>query len=253
MDLGLQGRRAIVTGGSRGIGRAIAETLLAEGASIAICARTPEGVDEAKRDMQGLGSGSVFAAPADVGDADQLRGFVEAAIDAMGGLDILVHNPSAGGGGAGVEGWRNTFNVDVLGGVLGVEAALPALESSDAASIVFIGTTASMEVFGQPSAYGPMKAAMRAYCNELGQSLAPKGIRVNVVSPGSIYFEGGGWHRVEQGMPEYFQSVLSTIPMGRLGTPEEVARVVVFLASPAASWITGTNVVVDGGQHKSVD
>ena len=251
MDLGLGGKRAIVTGGSRGIGRAIAEVLLREGASVAICARGEEGVRAAETELTSLGT--VFAATADMADGAAVRQFVADATEALGGLDIIVHNTSAMGGAQGVEGWTNSFNIDVMAGVIAVEAAMPALEASDAASVVFIGTTASIEAFSGIGPYGPLKAAMRAHTNDLGQALAPKGIRVNAVSPGSIYFDGGVWQRVEEQAPDRFESVLKTIPMGRYGGPEEVARVVAFVASPAASWVTATNIVVDGGQHKSVD
>ncbi len=251
MDLGLSGKRAIVTGGSRGIGRSIAEVLLQEGVSVAICARGEEGVRASEAELGALGT--VYAATADMADRAAVQKFVSDAAEALGGIDILVHNTSAMGGAQGVEGWTNSFNIDVMAGVTAVEAAMPALEASDAASIVFIGTTASIEAFGGAGPYGPLKAAMRAHTNDLGQTLAPKRIRVNAVSPGSIYFEGGVWQRVEQQAPARFESVLNTIPMGRYGAPEEVARVVAFVASPAASWVTGTNIVVDDGQHKSVD
>jgi NAD(P)-dependent dehydrogenase (short-subunit alcohol dehydrogenase family) len=251
VDLGLAGKKALVTGGSRGIGRAIARMLAEEGADLALCARGAEGLEDARAELE-AGGRRVFTRAFDVADGPAFEQFIVEGAAALGGLDIFVHN-TTGRGPAGEEGWRRNFEVDLMGAVRGVETALPFLEKSTAGSVIFIGTTAAIEAFGQPSPYAPMKAALLAYTNQLGQALAPRGIRVNTVSPGSIYFPGGTWERVEQNMPDYFAQVVESIPFGRLGTPEEVARVVAFVASPAASWVTGTNVIVDGGQHKRVD
>ena len=251
MDLGLKGKKAIVTGGSRGIGRCIAEHLADEGVDLAICARKDDGLKEAVAAFQQKGV-NACSKVVDVSKGDEYKAFIVEAAEALGGLDIFIHNVSAMVG-QGEEGWMKSFQIDMMGAVRGAEAAQPFLEKSQCGSIIFIGTTAAVENFGPPNSYSAMKLALLAYTNDLGQALARKGIRVNTVSPGSIYFKGGAWDRVEKGMPDYFERVKKSIPFGRYGAPEEVARVVVFMASPAASWVTGTHIIVDGGQHKGVD
>jgi NAD(P)-dependent dehydrogenase (short-subunit alcohol dehydrogenase family) len=250
MDLGLRGRKAIVTAASRGIGLAIARQLADEGVDLALCARGAPGLEAARKELEARGVRVVTKA-LDVGDGDALRAFVTESSEALGGLDVLVCNAS-GGAGMGEKAWQANFDVDVLHSARSVEAALPALARSDAASVVFIASTAALEYLGIPQPYNAMKAALIAHASDLSQALAPRGVRVNVVSPGPIYFDGGNWETIRKAMPAIYERALGQCALGRMGTPEEVARAVVFLASPAASWVTGANLVVDGGFTKRV-
>jgi NAD(P)-dependent dehydrogenase (short-subunit alcohol dehydrogenase family) len=250
MDLGLTGKKVLITAASRGIGLATAQSFADAGCDIAICARGEEGLETARKELEARGA-RVFTRAFDVAAADALKSFVEDAAAELGGLDIFVSNAS-GGSGPGEEAWRAGFEVDVMGGVRGVEAALPSLLESEAASIVFISSTAALEYLGVPQGYNAMKAAVIAHASDLSQALARKGIRVNVVSPGPIYFEGGNWEMIKQAAPKIYEATLGQCAIGRMGTPEEVARAVVFLSSPAASLITGANLVTDGGFTKRV-
>ncbi len=248
MDLGLEGLRALVTGGTRGIGRAIVERLVSEGARVAFCARGAGAVAELASRLGATASG----ASVDVSDGEALKTWVNEAAPAMGGIDILVPNVSALGGTVGDEGWRRGLEVDILGTVRAIDAALPYLESSPAGAIVVISSTAALESLVGLRPYNAVKAALINYTSILATEVAGKGIRANSVSPGTIYFPDGVWGQRERETPEFFQSMVDMNPMGRMGTPEEVANAVAFLASPAASFITGTNLVVDGGLTRRV-
>jgi NAD(P)-dependent dehydrogenase (short-subunit alcohol dehydrogenase family) len=253
MELGLKGKKAIVTGGSRGLGRAIAESLASEGVDIAICARGAEGVNAAVESLKAKGVNAIGDAIA-VGDTDEYENWVKSACERLGGLDIFVSNTSAGGGG-GRDSWRTHFSIDVMGAVRGFEAAAPFLEQGKCPTFLIINTTASVETFppgGTTGAYGPMKAALLNYANALSQVYAPKGIRVNSVSPGPTYFEGGPWNNIEKAAPAFFEMIKKLEPMGRLGEAEDIANAATFLVSEAAKFITGVNLVVDGGFTRRV-
>jgi len=251
MDLGLKGRKAIITGGSRGLGRAAAETLAAEGCDVAICSRGAEGVETAKKSLEAKGV-KVFGQAVDVGDKDALEGFIAAAIAELGGLDILISNPS-GGNGVDEAAWKANFDVDLMGAVRSVNASVKALSESDAASVTFISSTAAVETFMGPTSYNAIKAGLITHANGLSQALAPKGIRVNTVSPGPIMVEGGSWDMIKTHNEAMYNATVSQIPAGRLGTDQEVADAIAFLSSPRSAFTTGVNFVIDGGFTKRVN
>jgi 3-oxoacyl-[acyl-carrier protein] reductase len=247
MDLGLKGKRAVVTGGTRGIGRAIADLLVAEGCDVAICARGEAQVREAVAAFEAKGA-RAFGQAFDVADTTALTAFIDGAAAALGGLDIFVANISASmSGGNDEASWRTAVEVDILSTVRGCEAAVPHLEQSGEGAMVVIGTVSAVEISGPRRAYSSVKAALIPYVKNLARDLAPKNVRANLVSPGTVYFKGGVWEMVEKGMPERFAQAVGRNPMGRMGSPEEIANAAVFLASPRASFITGTNLIADGG------
>lgn len=250
MDMGLMGKKALITGSTRGIGRAIADTLAKEGVDLAICSRNAESVGEAAEALRTLGV-KAYGEAFDARDGEALRSFVANGVQELGGLDILVHNVS-GWGGLDEEAWRTTFEVDMLGAVRCVDVALPALKASGTGAIVFISSTAALETWRGPRSYNAIKAALLNHANGLSQELAPENIRVNSVSPGPIFHKEGPWDKVLQSDPAFFEEVRKNIPLKRMGTPEEVAHAVTFLVSPLAAFITGANIVIDGGMTRRV-
>jgi NAD(P)-dependent dehydrogenase (short-subunit alcohol dehydrogenase family) len=248
MDLGLDGRKVLVSGGSRGIGRAIVDAFLQEGAQVAFCARGEAGVREAEQAFGERATGSVL----DVSDASAVAAWVDSAADSMGGIDIVVSNVSALAVGGDHAVWRRAFETDLLGSVSLVEAALPHLRQSDAGSIVLISSVSGREVdmFAEP--YGVVKGALIHYGKSLSVRLAKEGIRANTVSPGNVYFADGVWGSIEREQPAVFAQCLAANPTGRMATPEEIARATVFIASPASSFTTGANLLVDGGLSHGV-
>lgn len=255
MDLKLKGRSALVTGATRGIGLRIARQLAAEGANLGICARSQAAVDETVVEL--LASGvNVVGDAIDITNTQAYTGWINSAAQRLGGLDVFVSNVSAGPNTAGEAGWRNAFEADMLGAVRGCEAALPWLRKSDAGSIVLIASISGVMSKALPApgihAYGAMKAALISYGSQISRELAREGIRVNMVSPGPIYFSGGPWDHIKQNFPAAYQQALNQCVIGRLGTPEEVASAVVFLASPVSGFTTGQNLHLDGGYMQHV-
>lgn len=251
MDLQLAGRSALVTGGTRGIGAAIVEMLAAEGARVAFCARSEDEV-VARVDLLGGKGYDVAGRSLDVADGEALAGWVADEAAEAGGVDIVVANVSALAIGPGEANWKASFEVDLMHTVRMVEAAMPHLEASDAASIIAVSSVSGREIDFADGSYGVMKGALVHYVSGLALDLAPKGIRANAVSPGNTYFDGGVWQNIEQGDPALWSTALGLNPTGRMGTPDEVAYAVMMLASPLASRISGTNLVVDGALTRGV-
>ena len=251
MDLGLKGKNALVTGGSKGIGLAVAEMFAAEGANVAICARN---ADEVNKVVKTLGSTGVKAwgRSTDVSDPAALKQWVEDAAGELGGIDTIVCNVSALAVGNTAETWEKSFRVDMMHTVNSVAAALPFMEQSKSASIVIVSSVSGFEIDFAAGSYGAFKAALIHYAKGLSNQLIGKGIRVNAVSPGNTYFEGGIWQNIENNSPDLFTMAMSLNPTARMGTAQEVAAGVVFIASPIASRISGTNLIIDGALTKAV-
>jgi 3-oxoacyl-[acyl-carrier protein] reductase len=250
MDLQLKGQRALITGATKGIGRAIADTLADEGCNVAICARNADDVASTVEALKSKGV-EAYGASVDVGDGEALKAWVAASADALGGIDALVSNVS-GGNAPGEAGWRANFEYDVLGAVRLVEACTPHLENSDNASIAMISSTAALEKFMSAGAYNAMKGALIQYAGALAQDVGAKGIRVNAISPGPIYIEGGSWAFIKEKMTPLYDQTVADIPLGRMGSAREVAVQVALLASPLGAFTTATNIVIDGGFTKRI-
>lgn len=247
MTWDFKGRRVVVAGGSRGIGRSTALAFAAAGADVSICARGRDALQAAREEIA-LHGRVAHAAPCDLADAASLEGYLARAAEALGGIDVLVNAASLMVGGDGEDAWQASLEIDVMATVRACRAALPWLERSPAPAVVNIGSISGLEPSTRTPAYGAAKAMVSHYTGSLAALWARKGVRVNCIAPGSIEFPGGLWDRRRAAGEPTYERVLSSIPARRLGTPEEVAEVVLFLASPHARWITGQTLVVDGGQ-----
>lgn len=245
-------RVVIVTGGTRGIGRAIVEAFLDEGAVVEFCARDAGEIETTEKALAGRGSGRATGVQLDVGDGPALTAWVEAAAGRLGGLDGVVANVSALAVPDTEDNWHTSFQVDLMHTVRLAKAALPHLEAGGRGSIVAVSSVTGREADFASGPYGTMKTAIIGYISGLAFQLAGRGVRANVVSPGNTYFEGGIWNGIQQGNPELFAESLALNPTGRMGTPEEMARAVVFLTSPVSSFTSGTNLVVDGALTRGI-
>ena len=249
MNLELSGKNAIITGASKGIGKSIALALAEEGANVAICSRGEEALRVTEKEILEKGV-KVYASPCDVGNIQSVNEFFEAARSKLGSIDILVNNVSALSFGDESKDWETSINLDLMASVRTTQKVVPWMVESGGGSILFISSISGLES-GSPPSYAATKAAIISYSKTMAVELAHKHIRVNTIAPGSIEFAGGVWDMAKQNNRPFYDSALSSIPSGRMGAPNEVGNVAVFILSPRASWVTGTCISVDGGQHKS--
>lgn len=251
MELGLNGKRVIMNGGAHGIGLETVKLLTTEGADVAFFSRDQGRIDTALAAVSG-NPGTAHAEAFDMnGNPEGYKAWLSGAAKKLGGCDIFIHTASSSGMGA-TQDWHKGFEIDIMGAVLGMEALEGALEESGSGSVIFMSSTAAVETFIMPQAFNALKAALITYASQLSQALAPKGIRVNTVTPGPIEYPTGNWEAIKGAMPDFYNGTVAQMPMGRLGSPDEVARAIAFLASPASSYTTGVNLVVDGGYTKRV-
>src|SRR5262245_57000315 len=247
MQISLKSRRAVVTGGSRGIGRSIALRFAGAGAAVSICARGQAALDTPANEIRALGVKS-HAGVCDLADKDAIATYITAAAESLGGIDILVNNASGFGASDDEAGWAKSIEVDILATVRASHAAVPLIAKGGGGAILNISSISAYRASARTAPYAAVKAAVINYTMSQALALASKKIRVNAIAPGAIEFPGGTWERRKTSDPKLYNAILRSIPWGRLGTPEEVANAAVFLCSDAATWVTGQTLSVDGGQ-----
>jgi 3-oxoacyl-[acyl-carrier protein] reductase len=250
MQINLKNNRVVVAGGSRGIGRSIALAFADAGAAVSICARGQEALSATQADIAAKGV-KAHAGVCDLSDAAAIAAYITAAAEALGGIDILVNNASGFGMADDEAGWASGINIDLLATVRASHAALPHMEKSGAGAILNIASISGHGASARSAPYAAVKAAIINYTMSQAVMLAPKKIRVNAIAPGSIEFPGGLWEQRKTSNPQLYNGILKSIPWGRLGHPEEIATVAVFLCSDFATWVTGQTLTVDGGQSLS--
>ena len=248
MQIELTGRRAVVAGGSKGIGRSIALAFAEAGASVSICARGRSALEQTLAELKARGPGAHHAAECDLADKTAIPAYMGAAAEALGGVDILVNNASGFGAVDDEDGWAKSLDIDVMATVRASHAAIPFIEQAGGGAILNISSISGYDASVRSAPYAAAKAAVINYTMSQALTLAPKQIRVNAIAPGSIEFPGGLWDQRKTTQPQLYSAVLRSIPFGRLGLPEEIASVAVFLVSDGAAWVTGQTLIVDGGQ-----
>jgi len=250
----LQGCHALITGGTKGLGRGMVEAFVREGCSVSYCARTVK-EDDFKEFLSSVPPGDepaaqIYGTSVDIGNRDALYAWVKAAGEKVGRIDVVIANASNMHFDSTPETWLATFNLDIMGMVNLVEATVPWLEKSPQPSIIIQSSFMGREFFRSPPApYGASKAAQLQHVQELSHFLGPKGIRVNAMSPGPIWAKDGAWETYSKTAPEWVDEQRLKVPLKRFGTPEDVANVAIFLASPLSSYVQGANILVDGGIH----
>jgi 3-oxoacyl-[acyl-carrier protein] reductase len=247
MQMNLRGKRVVVAGGSKGIGRSIALGFAEAGAAVSICARGRAALDKTSAEIVARGV-KVHAGECDLADKGAIATYIAAAADSFGGIDVLVNNASGFGASDDEAGWAKSLDIDVMATVRASHAAIPFIEKAGGGAILNISSISGYRASTRSAPYAAVKAALINYTMSQALMLAPKKIRVNAIAPGSIEFPGGMWEERKTSNPKLYNAILRSIPWGRLGRPEEVANAALFLCSDAASWVTGQTLTVDGGQ-----